>query len=773
MHLNILLFFAGILTCQFFSHLPDSRLILFLLPFLLVTLFYPCSYLRWPLLFALGFFWAVWRAELILAQKLPKEIESKNVTVVGTIVDLPQQTNEFHFGKREEVWRFEFAPTRLLFQGQVQPLPGKIRLAWYGKPSQPLRPGQEWQLTVRLKRVHAPLNPGAVDASKFLFQQSIRATGYVRLQGEQRFLNPPPLFHLNNLRYHLTEEIRKVLGDQPSTAIIMALALGEEQWISQAQWDTLQRTGTTHMVSVSGLHISFIAFLFFWIAYRIWYRLGNAALWRPAPYFAAVAGLFGAFVYAVLAGFSVPTQRSLLMIAVAMFGLLWNRQQAMSQILTTALLVVLLYDPLAVLSKGFWLSFGAVAIIVYAVTGRRPQVTSALTRWGTNTAKTQWAVTWGLFPPLLFWFGNDLSLFIISIPANVIAIPWISALTPVILLGTAVLSWFPTLGGTLLQFSVYILDALWVCLNYLANSPWSIWTPPAPPPLWATVTAMVGVLILLSPLPWRFPATWLGFVWLLPLFFPPLEKPQPGELWFTLLDVGQGLSAVVRTENHVLVYDAGESVATAFLQRQGVQEIDTFLISHEDKDHSGGARTVLKKLAVNEILTSSPQHFSEYPNVHSCQAGQQWEWDAVKFHILSPSPEIFETSNNLACVLKISAAGGDILLTSDIEKRVEYHLVRRYQNELRADLLVVPHHGSRTSSTVSFIETVAPQIALFSFGYLNSYGHPKPDIVQRYRDRGVETFDTVMQGAMTFRLTAEGISGPRSARMEMRKYWHE
>jgi competence protein ComEC len=688
---------------------------------------------------------------LILAQKLPTAVEGKDVTLVGTILDLPEQTIESHWGKREEVWRFDFAPTKLLFHGQDQPLPGKVRLVWYGKPSQPLQPGQEWQLTVRLKRVHPSLNPGAVDSSKFLFQQSIRATGYIRPKAEQRFLNPPSPLHLNNWRYHLAEEIRKALGKQPCTAIIMALALGEEQGISQAQWDTLQQTGTTHLVSVSGLHISFITFLFFWIAHWFWCRLSNAALWWPAPYLAAIAGLFGALIYAVLAGFSVPTQRSLLMIAVAMSGILWNRQQAMSQILATALLAVLLYDPLAVLSKGFWLSFGAVV----------------------NTGKTQWAVTLGLFPPLLFWFGNDLSLFIISIPANAIAIPWVSALTPVILLGTFIISWFPTLGGILLQWSAYTLDALWVSLDYLANYPLSIWTPQAPPPLWATVTATVGVLILLSPLPWRFPATWLGFVWFLPLFFPSLERPQPGEIWFTLLDVGQGLSTVVRTENHVLVYDAGESVVIPFLQYQGVKKIDTFLISHGDKDHSGGAWRVLKKLPVTEVLTSSPQQFSEYSNVHPCQAGQQWEWDAVKFYILYPSAQVFEKPNNLACVLKVSAVGGDILLTSDIEKRVEYYLVEHYQNTLRADILVVPHHGSRTSSTRSFIDTVTPKIALFSFGYLNSYGHPKPDIVQRYRDRGIEIFDTVRDGAIMFRLTAGGISAPRLAREEMRRYWQE
>jgi competence protein ComEC len=625
------------------------------------------------------------------------------------------------------------------------------------------------------------LNPGGFDYSSVLFQQRIRATGYIRSKSEQQLLKLPSPLNIDNWRYRMAEEIRTRLGEQPSTGIITALAVGEGRGITTEQWDTMRRTGTVHLISVSGLHISFIALLTFWLARQFWGYLGNAALWLPTFSFAAWASLLAALAYSLLAGFSIPTQRSFIMVAVAMSGILFARQVAGSHILALALLAVLVYDPFAVMSIGFWLSFGAIAVIVYALSGRRPQRVSRLTRWGIDSGKTQWAATLGLFPALLLSFGYI--PFLSSLPANTIAIPWFSVATVLTLLGALLILPWPELSSVLFQLAAYLLDALWVSLDYLATLPWSI-LEQAIPPFWTVVVATIGIAILLSPFPWTFPAKWLGIIWLLPLFYYPIDAPQRGEIWFTLLEVGQGLSAVIRTENHLLVYDTGpklsdnfdtgKTVVVPFLRQQSTRQVDKLLISHDDNDHSGGAQSILQELTVKEVLTSAPQLFQKYHhNVQPCQAGQHWQWDNVEFQILHPTGDYFGDSNSRSCVLKVSTTGGSLLLTADIQSAIESALVQRYKNDLQADILVVPHHGSIYSSTESFIDTVKPKIALFSMGYRNRFGHPHPDIVQRYRRRNISMWDTVQTGAMSFRLTADGISSPSLAREEMRRYWHE
>jgi competence protein ComEC len=789
MRLGSLFFLLGILACQQLQHLPDARFTWLLFPLMVLAVLLPRF--RLLMLLALGFCWTVWRADLILSQKLPVEIEGQDVTVVGTIIGLPK-LNKPSSGsgstkkerwEKEERWQFDFAPSQLVFQNQVQPPPGNLRLSWYSNPPHPLQPGQQWQLTVRLKRIHGMLNPGGLDYSSVLFQQRFRATGYVRDKSEQRLLKPPSPFNIDNWRYRLAEEIRTRLGEQPSTGIVTALAVGEERGITKEQWDTLRRTGTVHLISVSGLHISFVALLTFWLARQFWGYLGNAALWLPTFSFAAWTSLLAAFTYSLLAGFSIPTQRSFIMVAVAMSGILFARQVAGSHILALALLAVLVYDPFAVMSIGFWLSFGAVAVIVYALSGRRPQIVSRLTSWGINSGKTQWAATLGLFPALLLSFGYI--PFLSSLPANTIAIPWFSVATVLTLLGALLILPWPGLSSVLFQLAAYLLDALWVSLDYLAHLPWSV-LEQAIPPFWTVVVATIGVLILLSPVPWTSPAKWLGIIWLLPLFYYPLDAPNRGEIWFTLLEVGQGLAAVVRTENHLLVYDTGPKlsdnfdtgkvVVVPFLRHQGLLQIDKLLISHEDNDHSGGAQSILQELTVQEVLTSAPQLFQKYHHhVQPCQAGQHWQWDDVDFHILHPTTYYYSgKTNDFSCVLKVSTANGrSILFTGDIEATTEYHLIQHYPDDLRADILIVSHHGSHSSSTESFIDTVKPKIALFSTGYRNRFGHPHLDIVQRYRRRNISMWDTVQTGAMSFRLTANGISPPSLAREEMRRYWHE
>jgi competence protein ComEC len=780
MRLATFAFLLGILLCQTLSHLPDIRWTVLLFP--LIILVWKLPRYRLVFFFVLGLLWAMWCANMILAQKLPNNLEGQDITIVGTIIDLPVQNV---YG-----WQFYFAPISF----KKWPNPSHLRLSWYGDPPESLHPGQQWQLTVRLKRVRGTINPGSFDYSKWLFQNRISATGYVRPKGKQRLLSQPSSYNIDNLRYRLAESMRNTLGDCSSASLIIALALGIKHGISKTQKNTLRHTGTAHLMAISGLHIGFIAWLVFVIARWLWCYTGKAALWLPAPRFAALFSLSAAFCYALLAGFSLPTQRALIMIAVAISGIVFARTVAISHILALALLMVLLWDPLAVLSMGFWLSFGAVTVIVYALSNRREPKISSLSRWGLGSLKTQWAVTLGLFPLLLAIFGY---LPLNSFLSNAIAIPWVSFwVVPLTLSGTAVISFSPTLGSVLLYAAAYPLDFLMVSLIRLEHLDWYLWQWVIPPwtipPLWTVIVAMGGIIILL--LPRGFPGRWLGIIWLLPIFFVHFPHPQQGQVWITLLDVGQGLAVVVRTENYVLVYDTGpkfsdefdmgEAVVVPFLRTQGILYIDKLLISHGDNDHSGGVRGILTNLPVDKILTSAPQKIerilTKMPNklvdtkVLPCKTGQHWHWDGVDFQILHPPVNYFaKKHNDFSCVLKVKSAGGTLLLPGDIEKRAEYELVQYYSTSLKADILIVPHHGSGTSSTKSFLDVVQPTIALFSTGYRNHFKHPKKNIVQRYQNRKIKLWNTAQTGAISFRLSANGISTPHLAREEMRRYWHD
>ncbi|OQW94172.1 MAG: hypothetical protein BWK79_07225, partial [Beggiatoa sp. IS2] len=350
---------------------------------------------------------------MILTQDLAPTLEGQDLIVIGTLINLPIQ--------QDDGWQFDLAPTQALFQEQIQPNPGHLRLHWL-HPAAPLYPGQQWQFTVRLKRIHPSLNPYTFDYSSILFQQRIRATGHVRESTHTRLLQPPSPLSIDALRYRLAEAINAALGHHPHTGTLIALAVGHQRAISPDQWDIWRMTGTIHLISISGLHISLIALLAFWIARWLWSCSSHAIDRLPAQRFAAWASLLTAISYALLAGFSIPTQRSLIMIAVVLSNLLLARATAPSNLLACALLLVLLYDPLAVMALGFWLSFGAITLIVYATTGRRIPP-SPLTRWGLNFARTQWAVTLGLLPILLSTYGY---LSLIPPLANAIAVPWIS-----------------------------------------------------------------------------------------------------------------------------------------------------------------------------------------------------------------------------------------------------------------------------------------------------------------------------------------------------------
>ncbi len=680
--------------------------------------------------------------------------------IEGYIAEIPQKT--------ERGVRFTFDVTDATRDEREVKIPNRILLNSYTRDRR-FGVGEHWRFVVRLKRPHGFQNPGGFDYEGYLFGNGIRATGYIR-RAEQPggLLRHSPVYAIDRLRQGLGNRIRQLLAQHELVGIVVALANGDRRGITDAQWNTLRRTGTNHLMAISGLHIGLVAGFVFFLTRWLWALSGTTVLRWPAPKVAAVAALVAALVYAALAGFSVPTQRAMIMLAVAMGAVLLQRRLPPTYLLAIALMLVLFHDPLSVMGAGFWLSFAAVAVIVLFIHGR----TGARIDWR-RLGYLQWGIALGLLPLMLVFF-QQVSL--VGPLANLVAVPVFGLLVvPLTLLGAVGLFFLPAaLSGFIFQAALWPLALVWAMLEYLAGLPYSLWVQHSPG-YWALACGLIGTAMLLAPAGW--PARWLGAVWLLPTFLLRPPAPATAEIWFTLLDVGQGLSAVVRTQTHTLVYDTGprfsarfdtgRAVVVPYLRSQGIHRIDTLIISHGDNDHIGGAQSVLETLEVVRVLSSVPARLS---NAHACRRGQRWRWDGVDFAILHPPAGSSLRGNNASCVLRVASPYGNVLLPGDIEAKAERELVAHERSQLNASVLVVPHQGSKTSSTEPFVEAVLPQLALFPVGYRNRFGHPHADVKQRYLIHGAQSYESPMHGAVEIRLRRGGIE-TSSYRERNRKYW--
>ncbi|WP_144112625.1 DNA internalization-related competence protein ComEC/Rec2 [Paraburkholderia sp. BCC1886] len=804
----------------------------------------------WLAACCVGFGYAAWRAEARLAVSLPVAWEGREITVVGSIKGLP--------ARNEQGTRFLLALESVLPAGDAIPsdadtaarraFPRVLQLSWIADaapaalPVPALQPGERWRLNVRLKRPHGNANFGVRDAEVALLARNVRATGYVstpaqalRLSGEAGGIG----VLVDRWRAALRARIDTVLGDAPHRGIVVALAIGAQDQVSVADWSLMRATGTSHLVAISGLHIGFVAGLAGWLLGAIWRRsrwMGvDGPLLLPAQIVAVTGGVLCAALHAALAGFNVPAQRALWMAGVVALAFVGGREIPRSAVLAWALGLVLLIDPWAVTAAGFWLSFGAVAAILFAMSGRPSQRDRdaagnaslpdgvdeepptrfarlraiARHRLGRiaarlrSAAQVQFAVTVALAPLTVYWF---MQIPLIGPLANALAIPWVSVLvTPAVLAGVALPAPF---DAEALRVAHLLLGLLAQGLQKLSGPAWTLWRLPQPDP-WTLGAAAIGVLWCLAPrgwpLRWAAPLTWL------PLLLPASHGPPHGGFRLSALDVGQGSAVLVETAHHTLLFDAGpgpesthagERVVVPFLQAQGVTALDMLIVSHADSDHAGGAPAVLDALAVHRLVAALPSDHALWSNARErgadtvpCAAGQRWQWDGVEFAMLWPDAGPLQGKPNAhCCVLRIgtvssseyrAGAGSDLilpspttaLLSADIEAPVERILLARDKAALRAQVLVVPHHGSKTSSTEPFLDSIEPLVALFQVGYRNRFHHPNAGVFERYKARHIELGRSDVDGAVRVELAPEDATqGTAPLTLERyrdtrRRYW--
>lgn len=738
MRTGMLALAAGLVLLRLLPQLPPVGLLL-VLPVLGLMLL---PFRTYPLaLFLLGFSWACFQAQRALDDRLAPELDGQTLWVEGRVVGLPQRD--------ERVVRFELEGAT----SRRARLPARLRLSWFGGPD--LRSGERWRLAVQLKRGHGLLNPAGFDYEAWLLARRIGATGTIK---DGQLLVPASGAWRDGIRRRLLQ-----VDAQGQSATLVALVLGDGSGLSTQTWRVLQDTGTLHLLVISGQHIGLLAGLVYALIaglarYGLWPGRWSWLPWACGLAFAAALG------YGLLAGFGVPVRRACVMLAMVLLWRLRYRHLGALVPLLAALNLVLWFDPLVSLQVGFWLSFAAVAVLIFTFSGRL----GAWRPWQSWT-RGQWVIALGLFPALLL-LGLPVSL---SAPlANWIAVPLIGLLVlPLALLGTLLLP-LPWVGEGLLWLAGGLLAGLFQGLEWLAAQV-PAWIPAAVPP-WAWALSGLGILLLL--LPAGIPLRPLGWPLAALAVFAPSTQVAPGEAEVWQLDVGQGLAILVRTREHTLLYDAGprfgefdqgERVVLPSLRKLGVRQLDTLLLSHADADHAGGALAVRRGLPVSEVLGGDVEGLPAALLAQPCVSGRHWQWDGVRFSLWRWP--LARDSNQSSCVLQIEANGERLLLTGDIDIEAE----RAFLDSplaVASDWLQSPHHGSRSSSSMVFLQRLAPRGVLISRGRGNSFGHPHPQVIARYKALDMAIFDSAEQGAL--RLVLGRFDEPESLHAA-RRFWRQ
>ena len=786
MRLFVLAFVAGTAALQHAAELPDLPLFIVAGAAVLALALVPRKHriARALLLLAAGGAagagLAAWRAEMRLADELPRALEARDIEVVGVVASLPQLT--------EGATRFLFDVEEVVTPGTTAP--STIAAAWYAEPvkgADAIAPphivaGQRWRMTVRLKRPRGLSNPHAFDFEPWALERGIRATGYVRAKPGRRLVDPEVdgwPYTLHRWRGEIRDSMVAHLGEARFRGVLVALAIGDQDSIAADDWDVFWRTGVGHLMSISGLHITMLAALAGVVTFWLWVRVPALALRLPARKAAVAVGAIVALAYSLMTGYAVPAQRTFVMLATVAACVLADRHGSASRVLALAALAVIAIDPWAVLSPGFWLSFGAVASIFYVMalrTGRPGKLRAA--------ALEQLAVGVVMLPALLALFQQ---VSIVSPIANAFAIPVVSlAVVPLSIAGAFLpLAW-------LLDVAHAVMVALMLPLEWLAALPMAM-LETHEPAAWTVALGAVGCAWLLAPR--GVPLRAAGAVWAAPMFAVLPAAPAEGEAWIDVLDVGNGLAVIVRTATHAAAYDTGPSWSTdldggnrivvPFLRGEGVGRLDGVVISHADDDHAGGAFSVADARDPNWLLSPlAPAHplHGMFERSIRCEAGMRWRWDGVDFAVLHPDASVYgerETGkrarkeNDRSCVVKVTTAAAATLLTGDAEARSESEMLARDAQGLRSDVLLVPHHGSKTSSTEAFIDAVHPATGILSVGYRNRFRHPNAAVVSRYVERSVVLRRTDTEGALRIVLPASAGPARVQALLNDVRYWSE
>ncbi|WP_119154823.1 DNA internalization-related competence protein ComEC/Rec2 [Caldimonas tepidiphila] len=736
--------------------------------------------------------WALtgWRAGERLAQALDPALEGVDLQLTGVVASLPQPG--------PSGVRFHFEVESAQRAGAAVRVPPRVSLGWYrgwgedagaAGPMDALRAGERWRFTVRLRRPQGLFNPHGFDHELWLFEQGLRASGYVRAspRSPAQRLSDRAGQPVDRLRQQVRDAIFAQVPQSRAAGVLAALAVGDQGAIEREDWEVFRVTGVAHLMAISGLHVTMFAWLGAALLRRLWRLDARLMLALPAPVAARWGGLLLAAGYALLAGWGVPAQRTVAMLAVVTAVAQLGRRWPWPLALLLAAACVLAFDPWALLQPGFWLSFVAVALLMAsdgaqdwgAAVGavlpggpadtRLHQAGARLLALAASGLHTQWRATLGLAPLTLLFF-RQVSL--VGLLANLVAIPVVTLLvTPLALLGV--------LLPPLWNVAALGVEALTAGLELLAGWPMAQWLTAAAPP-WAVLAGLAGGALAVLPLPQRLRL--LALPLMLPLLWPPVPRPAPGEFELLAADVGQGSAVLVRTARHTLLFDAGpryspgsdagQRVLVPLLRALGERRLDVLMLSHRDSDHAGGAAAVLAAWPHAALHgTLEPRHPLLDGRVQQpCVAGRHWEWDGVRFELLHPaegqrSPPL--APNQVSCVLRVSNERHAALLPGDIEAAQELALVRSAAPSLRADWLLLAHHGSRTSSSAAWLDAVRPRVAVVQAGYRNRFGHPSREVLERLRARGVPVVETSSCGA--YRWSA---GQGRCERERARRYWH-
>ena len=752
---------AGVLLVQAWPRLPSVWICL---PLIVLALAWAwrCPRWRWLCALPLGVAWALWCGTQAMQARLPRALEGRDVLVVGSLDGLPLA--------RTDASRFTLRVESAQLDGRPLALHGLLTVSWYeGAP--PLAPCTRWRLLLRLKRPRALLDPGSTDSERSALERGIVATGYVREDEGNRRL-PGPRWCVDGTRAAIARGIAARVHDPHDAALLRAFAVGDTRGLGQQDWAVARANGVSHLIAISGFHVGVAAVFGVWLAWLVYALWPPAALRLPRPQAQAAAALLFAVVYSALAGFGLPTVRTLLMIAVVALARCSRRGSSGAQSLALAMIAILLADPLAVLAPGFWLSFVGVAFLILCLQAQGRGWRAFLHELSAG----QLLMTVALLP-LTLWFFGQASL--VGALSNLVAVPVVSfVIVPCALFGMLLLLLCPPLAAPVLWLAARIVHAQWWLFERMATWPGAHWYLPAVQ-LHALLLAVVGALWMFMPR--GVPLRWLGAVLFLPLLLPPRSTPADGAFRLWVLDVGQGLAVLVRTHDHLLVYDTGarypsgfdlgEAVVLPSIHALGLSRVDMLMISHGDNDHAGGAQTVAEAFPQARRLAGEPARM-RVP-MQQCAAGQAWQWDGVRFRVLSPAPGGGDRDNDSSCVLLVEGRGGRVLLPGDISSKAE-PAVAAAVGTGPPPVLVVPHHGSKTSSGAAFIAALRPSLALVSAGWRNRFGHPRAEVLARYAEAGVPLFNTAVEGAVEVEFPADGTPRRQPGwRRQQPRYWRE